>query len=95
LWLSDINKAVSHSKGADSRTDSYGDASSGSVCDGPCKPDYLITANEDFVWICGESIYLGSRASGDRYGYESFDIAGSVGADGSKSISGGCIRRYG
>ena len=86
MRLCDIDKAVSHGKGADSWTDTYCDASRGIVCNGPSKSDHLITADLNGSWVCGEGIYLRSRAGKDRYGDSLFDIASSVGTDGRKSI---------
>ena len=91
MWLSDVNKTVGDGEGANSWTDSDSYASSGIVCNGPRKSDHLITANQNGTWTRGERIYLRSGAGGDCYGDSLFDIAGSVGADGRKSISGGGI----
>ena len=92
LWLGYIDKAVGCGEGADSWTNSDSYARSGTVCNGPSKSDHLITANLNGSWICGERIYLRSRAGKDRNGDGLFDIASSVGTNGREAISSRGVR---
>ena len=48
----------------------------------------MIASSENGTWIWSEGVDLRSWAAGDCYGDSLFDIAGTVGADGGKSIGG-------
>lgn len=86
MWLSDVNEAIAKGESADPWADCNSQTSSGSVRNGPSKSDHLVTAYQNGSWIGGEGIYLRSSAGRDCYRDGLFDIAGSVGADGCKSI---------